>query len=123
MVLVALEPGSLWSVVGSGIAITIFDRKHCLGGLIHYSFPDCIDGYPQTAAFAEPAIYWLIKNLIKAGASMNHLEAQIFGAAESPQNPNFVADLHRQNAQIGLQCLTKHNIPCYYKGSRWISWS
>ncbi|MDJ0839135.1 MAG: chemotaxis protein CheD [Acidobacteriota bacterium] len=108
--LVPQQPGKLWTVVGSSIAVTLFDARRRVGGMTHYSRPIRQPEYPSTAFYAAPAIVWLVRQFLQSGSEARHLEAQVYGGASSEDAPYFVPDLHHHNARVGLEILEKSGI-------------
>lgn len=109
--LVPKDGGKLWTVAGSGIAVTIFDRRRNQGGMTHYLRPVRMPDLPSTTWFAAPAIVWLVSCFLQEGSQVSDLEAQVFGGAERNGAPRYIPQLHQQNVQVGLEILEKKGIP------------
>ncbi len=77
------DPARITTVLGSCIAVTIFDKKSKMGGMCHYYLPSAngkdTNGMPNK--YGEQAIPALLKAVKKRGASPNDLEAKIIGGA------------------------------------------
>jgi chemotaxis protein CheD len=115
-----LQPTLLCSVVGSGVAVTLYDRKLKIGGMNHYIRP--LHGYkhPTTPLFACPAIIGLVNMMIDAGSRIEDLEANIYGGATNPNAIGFIPELGEQNVQTALFLLARKKIylDCTDVGSR-----
>jgi len=107
---VARQEARLWTVVGAGVAITLFDRKLRIGGMAHYTRPFRQSGSVSNAFFAAPAIIWLLRQLMTYGSRKEHLEAQLFGGAVSSEVGGYVPQLHRQNVQVGMEILKREGL-------------
>lgn len=98
------------TVVGSGIALTLYDRRRQLGGMTHYCRAKREEGSRSTAMYAAPAIFALVKMLVDSGSRIEDLEAQLYGGASNPKGRHFERGLHERNIQIGFELLNKYRI-------------
>ena len=99
-------PTRLCTIVGSGVAITVFDRRQSLGGVGHYSHPFRI-GNASTPDFAAPALVGLIRMFTRAGSSPEHLETHLYGGADNPDAFGFCGCRGFHNLQTGYEILDK----------------
>ncbi|OHD97754.1 MAG: chemotaxis protein CheD [Sulfurimonas sp. RIFCSPHIGHO2_12_FULL_36_9] len=76
-----VAPVSITTVLGSCIAVCLYDKKLCIGGMNHYLLPFWNDNGLQSSRFGNIAIPKLIENMLDKGAKINTLEAKIFGGA------------------------------------------
>ena len=104
----ATKPTIISTVVGSSIAICVFDRKQKIGGMNHFQFP-VIRGLKQaTARYGNVAVSALINLMINEGSKFEHLEAQILGGAHHPEVSNENVGL--ENIKVAKKILTKKKI-------------
>lgn len=103
------QPTRLCTVIASGIAVTVFDRKQSLGGVGHYSHPFRQDGL-STPDFAAPALVGLIRMFTKAGSNPKHLETYLYGGADNPDAPHFPGLRGITNLRAGKEILAKLGI-------------
>ncbi len=86
--------------LGSCIALTVFDPRAGVGGLLHYMLPDSIidpaRGQQNPYRFADTGIPKLIEEVFARGASKRLLVAHAAGGA-SIMDPNNVFDIGRRN--------------------------
>jgi chemotaxis protein CheD len=82
---VSNEPVLISTVLGSCVAVCLYDRKLRLGGMNHFLLPYILDPEKMTARYGNVAIVTLIRIMLDAGAETKYLEAQIFGGAQSKQ--------------------------------------
>lgn len=99
-------PTRLCTVIASGVAVTVYDRRQCFGGVGHYSHPVRIDG-ASTPDFAAPALVGLIRMFTKAGSDPKHLETYLYGGADNPGAPGFSDFRGINNLRTGREILTK----------------
>src|SRR5579859_1268958 len=78
---VATEPTQITTVLGSCVAICLWDPALRIGGMNHYMLPINPAASEGTARFADSATCALVEGLMAAGASSGRLEAKIFGGA------------------------------------------
>lgn len=69
------------TVVGSCIAVCIFDRKQKIGGMNHFQFPVILSAKHATARYGNVAVSTLINLMFNEGSKPEQLEAQILGGA------------------------------------------
>lgn len=99
-------PTRLCTVVASGVAVTVFDRRQCYGGVGHYSHPFRA-GKTSTPNFAAPALVGLIRMFTKAGSHPDNLETYLYGGADNPDASDFAGRRGFHNLQIGYEILGK----------------
>ncbi len=99
-------PTRLCTIIASGVAVTVYDRRQCLGGVGHYTHPLRI-GRGSTPDFAAPALVGLIRMFEKAGSNPRHLETYLYGGADNPDAPGCDAGRGGLNSRIGFEILGK----------------
>lgn len=78
---VASEPTRITTILGSCVAICIWDPLNGAGGMNHYLLPSNPAATERTARFADTATAALLEGLLAAGVSLTRLRAKIFGGA------------------------------------------
>lgn len=76
------EPSLLSTVVGSNVAVAIWDQKKIYGGMANFLYPQASSASAATPQYGDVAVAYLIKMFMKEGADRKNLRAQIFGGAE-----------------------------------------
>ncbi len=104
------NPSLLCAVVGSGIAVTLFDRKLLQGGMCYFFLPEVPSNCRPSTCFAEPSIMKLLTLLRKKGSSKENLEASLFGGAENPDASNFTPRLAETNCRKARELLFSNGI-------------
>ncbi len=104
---------SISTVIGSGVAVCIFDNKTRIGGMNHFQLPFMSTRGKTTAIYGNIATITLIKMMLSSepktrAARVRHLEAQIFGGAYNPENSD--KDVGKQNIEIARKILNQNKI-------------
>jgi chemotaxis protein CheD len=74
------EPTIIHTVLGSCVAVCIYDDKKMIGGMNHIFLPGD-NKKDSSARYGENAMKYLIKNLCTLGANRDNLVAKAFGGA------------------------------------------
>ncbi len=82
------KPISISTVVGSSVAVCLFDKKQKIGGMNHFQLPEIKDRERATAIYGNVATFALIKMMLSNGSKNSNIEAQIFGGAYNPEVSN-----------------------------------
>ncbi len=78
---VASEPTRITTILGSCVAICIWDPLMGAGGMNHYLLPSNPAATERTTRFADTATAALLDGLLAAGVSLTRLRAKTFGGA------------------------------------------
>lgn len=95
----------LCAVVGSGVALTIFDIKRRCGGMCYYIRPIRNSPGETSTLFACPSIIGLLNMLLRSGSNLKYLEAQLHGGAENQKANGYIKGLGDQNVSIAKEIL------------------
>ncbi len=102
---VLFEPAILYTALGSGGIIAIFDKIRRFGGMIYYIHPIAQNAYCATAHYAFPGVVHMVNMFIDAGSHVSDLEAHLFGGAENFRSANYTPEIGAKNIQIGRRIL------------------
>lgn len=104
------EKESFWvdTVLGSCVAVCLFDPVTKLGGINHYMLPLWNGNGLASPKFGNIAIEKLIEKMVKNGAIKSRLVAKIFGGADQMASSMKIGD---RNIEIAKEILSLHNIP------------
>ena len=107
------KAGSISTVIGSGVAVCIFDKKNRIGGMNHFQLPFMAAKGKTTAMYGNIATITLIKMMLSfepetRTARIKNFEAQIFGGAYNPDNSD--KDVGKQNIEIARKILNQNKI-------------
>ncbi len=74
------DPSSVVTVLGSCVAVCLFDLQSGVGGMNHFLLPHATIR-EQSPRFGGFAMARLLEEVLKLGANREHLQAKIFGGA------------------------------------------
>lgn len=100
------QPTRLCTVVSSGVAVTVYDRMLCVGGVGHFSHPRRLGG-ESTPDYAAPALVGLFRMFINAGSDLDNLETFVYGGADNPAVPGYRSARGLANTRAGFDILSK----------------
>ncbi|OYT88431.1 MAG: chemotaxis protein [Burkholderiales bacterium PBB6] len=88
---------SLRTLIGSCVAVTLWNPRHRIGGMCHYLLPNRQRpaNEPRDGKFGDEAIGMLVDALKRAGTKPADFEAHIYGGADT------MPELERTNRNIG----------------------
>ena len=75
------EPTVIYTLLGSCVAVCIYDKKKHIGGMNHIFLPGSDKKNDSSARYGENAIKYLIKNICRLGGDRKNLVAKAFGGA------------------------------------------
>jgi chemotaxis protein CheD len=113
---VSAEAQSISIILGSCVAVCIWDPVAAIGGATHYLLP-CWDGRGVSSPrYGDVAVSVLLQKLTEVGASRANLRAKVFGGGclfDSLREPDANKEQHlgSRNVEIALELLTKAQIP------------
>ncbi|MBP7460113.1 MAG: chemotaxis protein CheD [Candidatus Delongbacteria bacterium] len=108
---IRFEPTLLYTVVGSGVVVTVYDRKLRYGGMNYYLRPIGKSPDQATAYYAFPGIVHLINLFTESGSVLSDLEAHIFGGAENNAADGYIHELAEKNVSIARRILELKKVP------------
>lgn len=74
-------PSRVSTILGSCVAVALFDPSAQVGGLNHFLLPAGPEQGVPSPRFGNVAVRWLVESLLSAGARRNRLQAKLFGGA------------------------------------------
>lgn len=107
-IFVSNRPTVISTVLGSCVAVCIYDRKRKVGGMNHFQLPSTNEKEASTARYGNVATLTLIGMMLNEGSKVKHMEAQIFGGAFNPRVTRM--DIGRQNIRVARAILIKKGI-------------
>jgi chemotaxis protein CheD len=75
------EPSAVMTILGSCVAVCLWDAQAGVGGVSHYLLPNGIGKGMSAHRYGSLAIPELIRRILAIGARPNALQAKIFGGA------------------------------------------
>lgn len=105
---VSHEPALVSTVVGSSVAVSLWDNKREYGGMAHFLYPFTDDRCRTTAQYGNVAVKYLVTMFLDHGVQEKSLRAQIFGGALSA--PADCMRIAKENIQMTRKVLRNHRI-------------
>ena len=109
---VSRSPARITTVLGSCLAMGLWDPIAGVGGMNHYMLPQDVGMNCETPRYARTAIRQLFAELVAAGADRRYLRAKLFGGAcvmAAFQSGGM--DLGSRNVEVARQSLEAVGIP------------
>lgn len=116
---VFLMPGSIYigskptvvtTILGSCIAVCLWDSVRHVGGMNHFVLPSDMDG-DCSARYGDVAIEALTKGLLGLGCRVQNLRAKVFGGAAVLPLGADAATVGVRNLEMALESLQHYGIP------------
>jgi chemotaxis protein CheD len=108
---VPAKPTLISAVLGSCVAVSLWDRQLAYGGMNHFLYPSIDDPREATARYGNVATRTLIRLFLDAGSRLENLEAQILGGASPEANGDAALEVGKQNIRVARQIIQKQGIP------------
>jgi len=109
---VSATPCSISTILGSCVAVCLWDEETGIGGMNHFLLPHFAGRGASSARFGNVAIEQLLAKLVEAGARRYAMRAKIFGGANVLEALRGVGgSLGRQNVEVARRLLTEAQVP------------
>lgn len=105
------EPHLVTTVLGSCVAVCLWDRTARIGGINHYLLPLWNGEGLSSPRYGNIAIVKLIDRMLRLGCRTENMTAKVFGGASSWSNPNGLLAVGERNVALARQLLREHRIP------------
>lgn len=108
----ASAPCRFVTVLGSCVAVCLYDSIAKIGGINHYLLPGAPlqqEGSPWR--WSDASIQELMRQVIERGATARRLKAKVFGGAQiSPRNVHCGFKIGERNIEQALALLDRHGV-------------
>ena len=110
---VATGPCAIKTLLGSCVAVCLWEPAAHVGGAVHYLLPRGRHGHHETGRYGTLAIPALVQAVCALGGQPGALHAKIFGGARvlAGLGPASGASLGDSNAQVAWEILAAEGIP------------
>jgi chemotaxis protein CheD len=108
---IAKEPTQIVTVLGSCVAVCLYDQKKQYAGMNHYLLPFWSGDGLKSLKYGNVSINKLVEEMQRLGCSKSDLVAKVFGGANMHNAVNEKMMIGKKNAIIAEQILQEHNIP------------
>lgn len=107
---VSADPNVMMStVLGSCVAVCLFDPKAGVGGMNHFLLATYGATESDDLKYGVNAMELLINRVLNAGGQRSHLQAKLFGGARMTEHAR---DIGATNATFALDFLARESIAC-----------
>lgn len=104
------QPYEIATILGSCVAVCLFDTKLHIGGMNHYLLPEWNGKENESLKYGNSAILKLIHKLEYFGSQRTDLIAKIFGGGAVIQNTENKFNIGLRNVEIAIQTLKEKKI-------------
>jgi len=95
------------TILGSCVAVCLFDKVKEIGGINHYMLPLWNGSGLASPKFGNIATEKLIEKMLKNGATKENMVAKVFGGANQMDS---TMNIGQRNVDIAKEVLAQHNI-------------
>lgn len=108
-ILVPEAPTIISTVLGSCVAVCLFDCARKIGGMNHFPLPSTANPKEATARYGNVATLTLIGMMLEGGSNIKNLEAQVFGGAFKRET--CATNIGLENIKVARKILARKRIP------------
>jgi chemotaxis protein CheD len=108
---VPVPPSIVHTILGSCVAVCLFDPKNKIGGINHYMLPFWNGQGLASPKYGNIAIEKLYEKLLENGAEPPHLIAKVFGGGEVIENMTSHFNIGMRNIMLAEEMLKEYRIP------------
>jgi len=105
------EPHRVTTVLGSCVAVCLWDPLRRIGGINHFLLPLWNGEGLPTPRYGNIAIDALVERMQALGACRSGLQAKVFGGAAMWENSNGLLAVGERNIALARTQLDRHRIP------------
>jgi chemotaxis protein CheD len=109
-VFAAAQPFAISTIVGSGIALCLWDSEQRVGGANHFILPEGPEDSVNATRYANVANPALLQRMLGLGAQRHALEARIFGGSLPAVTFGSGDCLGDRNVQVAIDFLKLNGI-------------
>ena len=104
------HPINIKTILGSCVAVCLYDRVNGYGGMCHYLLPETSENKDASTKYGSIAIPVLIKKFLTNNSERKNLEASVIGGSLILYNQNEIFFIGDRNVAIANELLNKHKI-------------
>ncbi len=106
-----IEPTTVTTILGSCVAVCLWDRRRSFGAMNHYVLPHWSERGERSSRFGPIAIARLLDRMQALGSARGDLEAKLFGGGCILPAPERQEQIGTQNVQVARERLREAGIP------------
>jgi chemotaxis protein CheD len=113
------QSASVFTVLGSCLAVTMFHRRSGISAICHGLLPECLEkercgNCREPGKYVECAIQWMMKRYKQQGVSLHDIEIKVFGGADSfsaePGGRRGISSIGQRNTMTAMETLEKEGL-------------
>jgi chemotaxis protein CheD len=108
---IGFSPTEISTVLGSCVAVCLFDKYKMVGGMNHYLLPLWNGNGLQSPKFGNVSIPRMVQSMMDIGCSPSNMEAKIFGGASINISSSEDFMIGKRNALTAKEILAEFKIP------------
>jgi chemotaxis protein CheD len=108
------RPAAITTILGSCVAVCLWDPIRGVGGMNHYLLPHQIGLEPGSGRFGDVAVKLLLEKVLDLGALKRNLQAKLFGGAcvlNAMRSRQDKTHLGAKNVDVARKLLSEAGIP------------
>lgn len=110
-VVATAEPRTLRTVLGSCVAVCLYDPVQRIGGMNHFLLPGTGTSAEASSRYGEHAMAMLWNELLALGALPSGLRSCVFGGARVLAGISDLMHLGQRNVECALSWLADNRVP------------
>jgi len=107
----AAAPSRVTTILGSCVAVCLWDSRKRLGGMNHFVLPNRRRDDDANLRFGDVAITTLVEQMLRLGCRVASLRAKLFGGAAVLPFAAGGDPVGAQNVRVAIEHLRNHGIP------------
>jgi len=107
---VSAEPMQITTILGSCVAVCLFDPQRRIGGMNHFMLPLFGGGGASSPRFGNVAMTELLESVRAAGGRLPFMQARVFGGACMFSQMESATHLGQKNSDLAIEFLSRHHI-------------
>jgi chemotaxis protein CheD len=107
---VSKKPFQIQTILGSCVAVCLFDHRNKFGGMNHFMVPLWNGVGLASPKYGNIAVDSLIENMLAIGSQKKDIIAKVFGGANQFDYKNDVLAVGARNIQVAKTMLESHRI-------------
>lgn len=107
---VSANPMEITTILGSCVAVCLWDRHQRIGGLNHFMLPLFSGSGSSSPRFGDVAMKQLLDGLLNLGSRAGSLQARVYGGACMFEPMRSATHLGRKNVDLALAFLERNGI-------------
>ncbi len=108
---IGFTPTEISTVLGSCVAVCLFDKYKMVGGMNHYLLPLWNGNGLQSPKFGNVSIPRMIQSMMDIGCNPSNMEAKIFGGASINISSSEDMMIGKRNIFTAKEILDEYKIP------------